>query len=192
LRLEPETAPADTKNVVAKRRLAARLTGGDAGFGLVELVIAMAVLLIGILAVFLMFQSGIVTIKRASTRTTAAALADTQLESFRAIRYDSIGLVDSQVTSAAAPYTSDAAYQSSASNRVALSACGTAPCTTKVPVQILTGADGKSYRVDTFVTWQTVAGGRNVKRVTIVVRDAATTSVTYARVASFFDASTGV
>ena len=54
-----------------------------------------------------------------------------------------------------------------------MNACGTAPCTTKVPVQTLTGADGKSYRVDTYVTWQTVAAGRAVKLVTIVVRDGA-------------------
>ena len=177
---------------MAKRRLGAQHAGDDGGFGLVELLIAMTVLLVGVLAVFLMFESGIITIKRASIRTTASALADAQLESFRAIKYDSIGLVDAQVTSAAAPYTTDPAYQASAASRVALSACGTAPCTTKVPVQTLVGADGRSYRVDTFVTWQTVTSGRDVKRVTIVVRDATTTSTTYARVATFFDASTGV
>jgi len=177
---------------LAKRRLAAQHAGDDGGFGLIELLTAITILLVGVLAVFIMFESGIVTIKRASTRTTASALADSQLESFRAIDYDSIGLVDSQVTSAPTPYTTDPAYQASAANRVALPACGTAPCTTKVPVQTLAGADGMSYRVDTFVTWQTVTGGRNVKRVTIVVRNATTISTTYARVASFFDASTGV
>jgi len=177
---------------LAKRRLAAQRAGGDGGFGLVELLIALTVLLVGVLAVFLMFESGIVTIKRASTRTTASALADAQLESFRAIKYDSIGLVETEVLLAAAPYSSDPAYDANPLNRVGLLPCGVAPCTTKVPVQTLAGADGKSYRVDTFVTWQTVAGGRNVKRVTIVVRDAGATATTYARVATFFDASTGV
>lgn len=177
---------------MAKRRLAAQRAGEDGGFGLVELLIAMTVLLVGVLAVFVMFESGIITLKRASTRTTASALADAQMESFRAIEYDSIGLVEADVLLAAAPYSSDPAYQASPLNRVGLLPCGVAPCTTKVPVQTLAGADGKSYRVDTFVTWQTVAGGRNVKRVTIVVRDAGATAMTYARVATFFDASTGV
>ncbi len=164
----------------------------EQGFGLVELLAAMMMLMIGILALFAMFESGIRTIKRASTVTTAGALADREMENLRAIRYDSIGLPDTLALAASAPYSSDSAYQSTAANRVALNACGTAPCTTKVPVQTLTGADGKSYRVDTYVTWQTIAGGRAVKLVTIVVRDGANTSKVWARTASSFDASTGL
>ncbi len=163
----------------------------EQGFGLVELLAAMMLLMIGILALFAMFESGIRTIKRASTVTTAGALADREMENFRAITYDSIGLPDGLVAGGAPPYTSDPAYQATAANRVALNACGTPPCTTKVPVQTLTGADGKSYRVDTYVAWQTVAAGRAVKLVSIVVRDAADTSKVWARTASSFDASTG-
>lgn len=163
----------------------------EQGFGLVELLAAMMVLMIGILALFAMFESGIRQIKRSSTVTTAGALADREMENFRAIRYDSIGLPDTLVVAAASPYASDPAYQATGANRVALNACGTAPCTTKVPVQTLTGADGKSYRVDTYATWQTIAAGRAVKLVTIVVRDGANTAKVWARTASSFDASTG-
>ncbi len=163
----------------------------EQGFGLVELLAAMMMLMIGILALFAMFESGIRTIKRASTVTTAGALADREMENVRAILYESIGLPDTLVVAAAAPYSSDPAYQATAANRVALDACGTAPCTTKVPVQTLTGADGKSYRVDTYVTWQTIAAGRAVKLVSIVVRDGDDTSKVWARTASSFDASTG-
>lgn len=163
----------------------------EQGLGLIELLAAMMVLMIGILALFAMFESGIRQIKRSSTVTTAGALADREMENFRAIRYDSIGLPDSLVTGATSPYASDPAYQATAANRVALNACGTAPCTTKVPVQTLTGADGKSYRVDTYATWQTIAAGRAVKLVTIVVRDGADTAKVWARTASSFDASTG-
>jgi Tfp pilus assembly protein PilV len=166
-------------------------SGAEAGFGLVEVLIAMTMLALGILALFAMFEAGIRQITRASTVTTAGALADKEMEGFVAIRYDSIGLPESLVTTAAAPYSSDAAYQSSASNRVDLSACGTSPCTTKVPVQTLTGADGRTYRVDTYVTWSSVTGGRNTKRVTIVVRDSTNASKTWARVSSTFDQSTG-
>jgi Tfp pilus assembly protein PilV len=163
----------------------------ERGFGLVELLAAMVVLMVGILALFAMFESGIRHLSRTSTITTAGALADREMEGYRAIRYASIGLPDSLVTGAAAPYSSDAAYQASSANRVILSACGAAPCTNDVPVQTLTGADGRSYRVDTYITWQTVAAGRQVKLVTIVVRDAATPTKVWARAASAFDRSTG-
>jgi prepilin-type N-terminal cleavage/methylation domain-containing protein len=173
------------------RRLWTRRAEAQDGFGLVELLIAMTVLVIGIMAVFAMFESGIRHLSRASTVTTAGALADKEMENFRAILYESIGLPDSLVVAAASPYSSDAAYAASASQRVDVVACGTSPCTTKVPVQSLTGADGRTYRVDTYVTWQTISGGRAVKLVTIVVRDSVDTSKVWARVASTFDESIG-
>ena len=168
-----------------------RVLRDEGGFGLIELLIAMTVLVVGIMALFAMFESGIRHIKRASTVTTAGALADSEMEKFRAIRYDAIGLPDDQVLAAATPYSSDPAYQSNASNRVVLTACGTSPCTTKVPVQTLTGADGESYRLDTYISWQDVAGGEDVKLVTIVVRDADDVNKTWARTASSFHESTG-
>jgi prepilin-type N-terminal cleavage/methylation domain-containing protein len=163
----------------------------EAGFGLIELLIALTVLSIGILALFAMFESGIRSATRASTVTTAGALADREMENFRAIRYDSIGLPDDQVLAAPSPYATDPAYQANAANRVVLPACGTAPCTTKVPVQTLTGADGRSYRVDTYIAWQSVAAGRGVKLVTIVVRDGNDVTKVWGRTASAFDESTG-
>jgi type IV pilus modification protein PilV len=167
----------------------------EAGFGLVEVLVAMIVLSVGILALFAMFESGIRHIRRASTVTTAAALADREMERFRALRYASIGLPDTLVAAAGTTYSSDPAYSatsgSASGDRVHLVACGTDPCTSKVPVQTLTGADGESYRVDTYVTWHSVTGGRLVKLVTIVVRDADDTSKTWARTASAFDRSTG-
>ncbi len=151
----------------------------------------MTVLLVGVLAIFSMFESGILALQRASTVTTAAALADREMEGYRAISYEMIGLVDTDVLAAPTPYSTDPAYDATQSNRVDLPACGTAPCTNSQPVQTLTGADGENYRVDTFITWQSVGGGRSVKLVTIVVRDADSTDTTYARVSSSFDESTG-
>jgi prepilin-type N-terminal cleavage/methylation domain-containing protein len=162
----------------------------EAGFGLIEVLISMTVLAIGIMALFAMFASGIRQISRASTVTTASALADREMESFVAMRYDSIGLPESLVTTAPSPYSTDSAYAASPSSRVGLTACGTAPCTTKVPVQSLTGADGRTYRVDTYATWHSVTGGRSVKRVTIVVRSSDLTRV-WSRTTSTFDQSSG-
>jgi Tfp pilus assembly protein PilV len=169
------------------------LLRGQQGIGLVELLAAMTVLAVGILAIFAMFESGIRHLSRASTITTAGALADKEMESYRAIKYASIGLPETLVAPLAsdAVYSGDTAWQSSSGNRVGLVACGTYPCSSDVPVQTLTGADGKSYLVHTYITWQTVGTGRLVKLVTVVVRDSADPTKVWARAASAFDRSTG-
>jgi hypothetical protein len=64
-----------------------------------------------------------------------------------------------------------------------------------VPTKTVTGADGRSYRVDTYISWHASSNssgqtGRDLKRVTIVVRTT-TPSKTWARVVSSFDESTG-
>ena len=237
---------------------------------MIELVAAMAMLSIGILAVYAMFNSGMVQIRRAAHVSTAAALADSEIEKFRGIRFDAIGLDDTVVAGADALYKADAAYRAettpattlggnisaastsvtvaSASGfptlapfrikidnevmvvisgagtttwtveraqdattpathssgaaviqkqRVNLVTCGVAPCTAQVPSSTVTGADGRSYRVDTYITWTTPQAssgttGENVKLVTMVVRDGVTTSKVYARVSSSFDETTGL
>jgi Tfp pilus assembly protein PilV len=168
---------------------ALRALSPSGGFGLAELTIAMAVLLIGVLSVAALFSSGYASIRRASATTTASALAASEMERLRAIHWDSIGLDDTQVLAAAAPYSSHSAYRSTASQRVALPACGGGadPCTNMVPTKAAAGADGKSYRVDTYVTWQDVTGGRQVKLVTIAVRDGSDSSKIWAQLASSFD-----
>jgi Tfp pilus assembly protein PilV len=169
---------------------------------MVELLCAMGVMSIGVMAVYAMFESSTVQIKRASTVSTAAALAGGEMESFRAVKYETIGLAETDVSAADAAYTGDAAFRAVSSpvnqtdSTVVLTKCPATPCTNTVPTRNVTGADGKSYRVDTYVTWQTVTNsagtaGRNVKLITIVVRDA-TTARPYARISSAFDESTGL
>jgi type II secretory pathway pseudopilin PulG len=163
------------------------------GFGLVELLIAMVVLNIGILAIVAAFNAGIITLNRASRITTAAVLADQQMELYRAIKYDSIRL-DSQTIPGGAPYTSDPAYTcSGCSTQVTTPDCGSGPswpdeCDASRPA---TGADGKPYLVDTYILQRAPSGGRPVKQVTIVVRDGTNTTKIYARQASSFDQATG-
>ena len=79
-----------------------QLPSNEAGFGMIELLIAMSIMSIGILAVFALFQTGMVTIRRASTISTAAALADSEIEKFRALKYTVVGLDDSEVATAGA------------------------------------------------------------------------------------------
>jgi Tfp pilus assembly protein PilV len=253
---------------VFKRRLnAVRSASPEAGFGMMEMMIAVSVLSIGILAVFTLMNSGMVQIQRAAAISTAAAVAEGRMENFRAVKFTAIGLADTEVAAADATYSGDAAYRSdtpattlqtsltnsgtsftvaSASGfpaappfrvkidsevltvvavsgttwtvsrgqdnttpaahsggatvalkqRVHLPVCGSSPCTTWHPTETVTGADDRTYRVDTYVTWQLVVNsagttGRNAKRVTIVVRNPATKQI-YARATSTFDEATGL
>ncbi len=161
---------------------------GEKGFGLLELLMAMTMLNIGILAIVAAFTSGTVAIRRASRLSTAAALADAQMELYRALKYDSIILNTASVTSANADtkYSGDSAW---ATTQV------TAPCSGVPnecnPLRTATGADRLSYRVDTYVVYDTPTNGRQLKKVTVVVRDASSLSSTFAREASTFDQSTG-
>jgi Tfp pilus assembly protein PilE len=239
---------------------------------MVELLAAITVLAVGLMAVYAMYQTGLMQIRRASTVTTAAALSDTEMEKYRAIKYESLGLDNADVDAADATYASDSAYRADTSPSTTLTAgmtldgtsmtiasasgfptvapylvqidselvlvnsaagtttwtvkrgqngtaaathaptatvtqeqrahvvrCGTQPCTDMVPTKTVAGADGKNYRVDTYVTWRTIANssspassGRLLKLITIVVRDTAAPHRTWARVSSAFDESTGL
>jgi prepilin-type N-terminal cleavage/methylation domain-containing protein len=60
-----------------------RLAKSEGGFSLVELLIAMAVMSIGITAIVAGYSSGILAVDRAKAGTTAGALADRQMEAYR-------------------------------------------------------------------------------------------------------------
>jgi Tfp pilus assembly protein PilV len=165
----------------------------ERGFGLLELLMAMVMLNVGILAIVAAFNSGIVTINRASRTSTGAALADQQMELYRALPYSSIAL-DPTTIPATSPYTTDSAY--SATQVTATCSPLTNECNAS---RLVTGADRKRYRVDTYVVLSTASttpptptNGRPLKIVTVVVRDASNlTARPFARVASTFDQSTG-
>src|SRR5688500_20316326 len=97
--------------MVALRRAQLPPVRDERGFGMVELLAAMTVMLVGVMSLFALFQAGIVQVRRASTITTAAALADAEMEKFRAIKYETIGLDDAQVAATETTYKSDAAYR---------------------------------------------------------------------------------
>jgi type II secretory pathway pseudopilin PulG len=243
---------------------------------MIELVAAMTIMLIGVLALFALFQSGLVHLRRASTVTTAGALADSEMERFRAGRYETLGLDATEVVALVTAenpdvYATDQAYAPDSTTttvtggvtssgttltvaaasafpaapefrvtigsevlivtagagtttwtvergadgtspaahtagetvtlteRVSIGACslGGSPCTDIDPSKTSTGADGRSYRVDTFITWSQVANGggvagRAVKKLTVVVREPTAPYREWARVTSIFDESTGL
>jgi Tfp pilus assembly protein PilV len=166
----------------------------ERGFGLIELLMAMVILNIGILAIVAAFNSGIFALNRASRISTASALADSQMELYRAIKYDSIALDSTALGLVDNAYTCDSALGSSCPNSTAgevTTTCTGLPneCNPSRPV---TGADHKKYRVDTYILTTTPTNGRPLKAVTVVVRDGSALSARpFARVTSTFDSSTG-
>jgi Tfp pilus assembly protein PilV len=174
-----------------------RLRRDEAGFGLMELLIALVVLNIGILATIAALNSGAFALQRASKLSTASALADAQMELFRALRYDAIGLHDVATADGDATYRDDPARGYPGSTMVAVASCAgtTFPVECK-PIQSVSGAaspDGREYRVDTFVVEQSQsAASRPVKVVTVVVRDGTDLSKALVRAQSTFDLSTGI
>jgi type II secretory pathway pseudopilin PulG len=172
----------------------------ESGFGLLELLMAMVMLNVGILAIVAAFSSGNAALARASRVSTAAALAEKQMESYRGLIYDNIVFKTSEWTAALADssYTADTAYTSNMQAPVAPKALvGTVTnCPTNVPTgscdpsYTATGPDGRSYRVDTYLYFDAPGGGAQLKTVTVVVRPETNTARAYARVSSTFDSST--
>ena len=188
----------------ADRRVVRERLRNEAGFGLIELLIAMVMLNIGILALVGAFNSGAVALARASKVSNAATLADTQMELFRGMKYTSI-VQDTAEWNAAladATWTADYAYQNNMKAPITAPKALVAPVTggvcagTPVPLscdpsRLVTGADGRSYRVDTYLYYDQPSGGQQLKVITIVVRDSSQTSLSLARLTSTFDSSTG-
>lgn len=145
----------------------------------------MTMLNLGLLAVVAAFSSGMVSLTRASRVTTAAVLADGQMELYRAIKYDAIQL-DPTTIPGTTPYTTDIAYNASQ----VTGTCAGSPPECNASRQV-TGADNKSYRLDVYIVTATPTGGRPVKKVTVVVRDYNNLTVSFARQISTFDESTG-
>jgi len=150
------------------------------GFALIELLAAIVMINIGILTILLVLNSGMVTLRRTAERSTAAAVADKQMERYRALAYSSIYLDTTSLGSSDSTYQSDSAYSATQVSQ-ACSPLGAA-CT---PSQTVIGPDNRSYRIDTFIVWTTPPGGDPVKQVTVVVRKPGAPA-TLARVVSTF------
>jgi type II secretory pathway pseudopilin PulG len=161
---------------------------------------AMVMLNVGILAIVAAFSAGNSALARASRISTASALANKQMEGYRGLIYDNILFITSEWNAAIADstYTADTAYQQNMLSPVSPKAlvstvtnCPTnVPSTGCDPSYTTTGADHRSYRVDTYLYYDAPGGGAQLKTITVVVRPATDTSRVYARVSSTFDSST--
>ena len=164
---------------------------GEKGFGLLELLMAMTMLSIGILALVAAFNSGTVALERSDRTATAAALADSQMERYRALTYGAIQLDQNAVNATDSTYRNDSVLGGNIANDVTTSTgCSGVPPECN-PSRTLVGADRHNYRLDTYVTYTTPPSGRQEKLVTVVVRATTSPYATYAREQSTFDQSTG-
>lgn len=176
--------------------MSARLRS-ERGVGLIELLIALTVLQIAIFAMFAMLQAGGLAILRASRVSAATAVGEKQMELYRGLLQRDIGLSATEVVLAAtdSTHTSETGEWSGPASQLTPTLpslwCATArpECS---PVQTAIGPDSKQYRVDSYVRMVTVASGRDVKRVTVVVRRADDlTLAPLARLSASFDLATG-
>jgi type II secretory pathway pseudopilin PulG len=156
------------------------------GFGLIELVIAMTVLNIGILAIVAAFNSGAVSLTRANNISNATAIADKKMELYRGMRNCAIYMTaTSGVSSWANESGLGTATQIIASSSLAAYPPLTSPsnCTVIPPSvaagdpdpllahQQVTAANGKLFWVDTYIMTSLVSTSNYVKLVTVIVRD---------------------
>lgn len=171
----------------------------ESGFGLLELLMAMVMLNVGILAIVAAFNAGAVALTRASRISTAAAIADSQMEAFRGLKYSNIVQTTTEWNAAVADatWTTDTAYQTNMNPPPApkslvatVSTCpANVPSSACDPSYTTTGADGRSYRVDTYLYYDQPSSGGQLKTVTVVVRAGTALGRSFARQTSTFDPS---
>lgn len=191
------------------------------GFGLIELLIAMVVMQIALLAIIGAFGAGSAALGRASRLNTAATLADTQMELYRAMPYDAIGL-DTASGPTTGTYIGDTSFCASGQTPVCantgprnnagggswsctatsgttavsvyFSANGINPCVAHRLVSSATqppSPDGRTYYVDTYILWSAPVAASRGVKQVAVVVRNGTSGTELATQLSTFDCSTG-
>ena len=165
----------------------------ESGLGLLELLVAMVILTVALLALLAALGTGAASLRRASRTSTAAALADSQLELYRALRYSALSLDAAALGTADGDpvYAGDHPRDAGGALQPDVSASCPALPNECNPRRSLTGQDRLRYRVDTYITQVTPPGGRPGKQVTVIVRDGTRPGAALARVTSLFDPALG-
>ena len=152
----------------------------EAGLGLVELVVAMFVLTVALLALAAGYESAAISVHNADRKTVAAKLAASQIELYQSLKISSIGLDQTTLTNVQTSgsgsydsvYVSDEAALTSTGTDHTILGCGTsAQCS---PIQDVTGPENHPYRIETFVRDVANAGAAGTWKerfVTVIVRD---------------------
>jgi Tfp pilus assembly protein PilV len=152
----------------------------EGGMGLVELLVAMFVLMVALLALAAGYETAAISVHNANNKTVAAKLAASQIELYQSLKVSSIGLDQTTLTNVQtsgsgsydSTYVSDEAGLSPTGTDHTILGCGTsAQCS---PIQDVTGPENHPYRIETFirdVTNTGAAGTWQERFVTVIVRD---------------------
>ena len=193
----------------------------ESGFGLIELLISIVVLQIALLALVGAFGAGAVALGRAAKINTAAVLADQQMELYRSMPYDAIGL-DTAAAPTTGTYIADTSVCPASQNPVCgnsgpvnntnnstwsctaasgsssvstyFSANGVNPCTAHRVVNGVStprSPDARTYYVDTYIKYGTLTAGQRPSKQVSIVVREDATSKELALIASTFDCATG-
>lgn len=150
-----------------------RLRNED-GFLLIELIAATVIISIAILALMGAWDASFNSLRSGAKTSSAGLIAENQLELYASLQYSAIGLdatTLASVQSSDSTYASDEASLPGGGTDVTISGCGSSPqCE---PVQTVTGGDGKSYELETFIRLLPNPNGTNwnEKVVTVIVRN---------------------
>jgi Tfp pilus assembly protein PilV len=193
----------------------------ESGFGLIELLISIVVLQIALLALVGAFGAGSVALGRAAKINTAAVMADQQMELYRSMPYDAIGL-DTAGAPTSGTYIADTTVCPASQNPVCgnsgpvnntnnstwsctaasgsssvstyFSANGINPCTAHRVVNSVStppSPDARTYYVDTYIKYGTLTAGQRPAKQISIVVREDTTAKELAVIASTFDCATG-
>ena len=151
----------------------------ESGFSIVELVVAIMVITIALLAIAAAFETGVISIRAAAGRTVAAKLANAQVERYAALGFTSIGLDATTYTSTktsgnqsySSAYVSDEAALNAVASGTAVTISGCGSAAQCLPVQTVTGTDQKSYKLETFIRDVVSFGTWTERFVTVIVRN---------------------
>ncbi len=167
----------------------------ESGFTIIEMLVAMMMINIAILALVGVFSASALSLHRSAARGTATALAESQMEVYRTVTFTRLridgSLIPTGTTSYVTGHSADSNIPPSTGQALAGSngddACPDASFPAACyPVQTVTGPDGHTYEIDTYVDYvnddstlsiRAPASGLTLKRVTVVVRDGGTHAV---------------
>src|SRR5262249_33485276 len=145
------------------RALLRRASSEEDGFGIVEIIMAMSVISIAVLALVAVFAASAVSFQLSAKRGTATTLAEAQMEIYRTVSFTGIRINGTLIpTPTRNPYVRGHPAEATTppppgrapAGQTGDAACpSTPPPAACLPVQTLTGADGRSYTVDSYVDY---------------------------------------
>ena len=144
---------------------------------LLELVFALVILSIAIGAFMSLYASAEVSMRHASSEGNALTLGERQMEAYKALRFDDLKLSSATVPSGGDVYVGnrpssvEPGFTNVTGGTATVVQCtGTLDANPQCASQTMTGPDGRSYRVDSYVRSYAAAGTRQGRLIAVAAR----------------------